>query len=1049
VFNQAGDDKTAKRRRFLHACFFKRKNKLLVADHVGGIFIFDFEKNRFTNIQNCGQSCTAIATGLKRSNEYLVGLADSSVKCYSTDSAELVSWMRGHDSIVSSISVHSSGRSGVTTSRDTSQMWDLDAFRRIRKLNVRIEVPVLEVLFVPSTTTIITCFNDDSIFGWEDESFEWKFQLSTHGQKKIGYTTFAVTSDGLQLVAAGKSQLVHLYSLSTNELIQVINLPDGVRQVKQVHFLCDRFDNTANKILGVLCQDGFCRYVDMATCTQLFQISAHDKKDTLARVCCSNDNSSDFIVGLTTKGALVVYDVSVLMKDYDKPPGPIVRNVKEGKKRAGNSSCDVSTTSQSSGLSSGRMTVRRFKYSTKADAPPSDRLSMTRLRNILRGQGVFPERHRFFIWRHLLQLPENQSAFASLTDKGNHLAFAAVGEKFPVKSVRLTRVMQRILSAMGHWSRIFAEVEYLPLVVFPFVKLFQNNSLICFETIATFVVNWFQHWFEFFPNPPVNMMSLVENLIAHHDCNLLNHFIACKVTTQVYAWPVMQTLFSEVFSKNEWLRLFDHIFTNPPGFFYHLVAAYSMCCKSALLRTLELQDFKYFYHHRNALDVGAVIAEAYRISMTTPKSIDPIKILDDFRPIAVGETYPIYNKYPNFIVDYQSKERERIRMEELEYIKERQAANNLQLRMESRKQEEENWYLRKQILDDAEEERRKLLLKEEEKLSSQRKKLTAMKRELKTKELELLEKARMRFVNHQQSVRSVQIKRIEDEIKRKAFQRGQEKVSAISEVDIRSLELKIQKASLEQHMAFKQAEHDLKLKDEVHRRKNMMNYEDQNEHFKENSNKIDLTEAQKLQRELGSAELELNAINHRNDVMQLLTENDVEREKSLACSVVENDKENDRQIENADKIKQVISLRKVQIARGSERVRFLDEVQVDNDDRRKKLIQGESLRNCEKIARENEDKLKNKLESFKSSQHAGLDLINDDSVPIFSSCEDRTTAISNMNSYKQIEQDSSETSTWTYDSSRMDVSSNNQITIDRVRDLRRRLANTHKKPNKT
>ena len=61
---------------------------------------------------------------------------------------------------------------------------------------------------------------------------------------------------------------------------------------------------------------------------------------------------------------------------------------------------------------------------------------------------------------------------------------------------------------------------------------------------------------------------------------------------QVYAWPVMQTLFSEVFSKNEWLRLFDHIFTNPPGFFYHLVAAYSICCKSALMRTIELQDFK-------------------------------------------------------------------------------------------------------------------------------------------------------------------------------------------------------------------------------------------------------------------------------------------------------------------------------------------------------------------------------------------------------------------------------------------------------------------------
>ena len=38
--------------------------------------------------------------------------------------------------------------------------------------------------------------------------------------------------------------------------------------------------------------------------------------------------------------------------------------------------------------------------------------------------------------------------------------------------------------------------------------------------------------------------------------------------------------------------------------------------------------------------------------------------------------------------------------------------------------------------------------------------------------------------------------------------------------------------------------------------------------------------------------------------------------------------------------------------------------------------------------------------------------------------------------------------TGTYDSSRMDVSCNNQQTIDRVRDLRRRLATTHRKITK-
>ena len=43
----------------------------------------------------------------------------------------------------------------------------------------------------------------------------------------------------------------------------------------------------------------------------------------------------------------------------------------------------------------------------------------------------------------------------------------------------------RALSALAHWSSIFGETEYLPGLVFPFVKLFQNNQLITFEILAT------------------------------------------------------------------------------------------------------------------------------------------------------------------------------------------------------------------------------------------------------------------------------------------------------------------------------------------------------------------------------------------------------------------------------------------------------------------------------------------------------------------------------------------------------------------------------------
>ncbi len=53
--------------------------------------------------------------------------------------------MRGHESPVTSISVHSTGKFGVTTSRHNAQMWDFDTFKRIRKLNIRKEVPIAEV----------------------------------------------------------------------------------------------------------------------------------------------------------------------------------------------------------------------------------------------------------------------------------------------------------------------------------------------------------------------------------------------------------------------------------------------------------------------------------------------------------------------------------------------------------------------------------------------------------------------------------------------------------------------------------------------------------------------------------------------------------------------------------------------------------------------------------------------------------------------------------------------------------------------------------------
>lgn len=46
-------------------------------------------------------------------------------------------------------------------------------------------------------------------------------------------------------------------------------------------------------------------------------------------------------------------------------------------------------------------------------------------------------------------------------------------------------------------------------------------------------VNWCQHWFEYFPNPPLNILNMAENVLAHHDKELLQHLVDCGVTSQV------------------------------------------------------------------------------------------------------------------------------------------------------------------------------------------------------------------------------------------------------------------------------------------------------------------------------------------------------------------------------------------------------------------------------------------------------------------------------------------------------------------------------------
>ena len=60
----------------------------------------------------------------------------------------------------------------------------------------------------------------------------------------------------------------------------------------------------------------------------------------------------------------------------------------------------------------------------------------------------------------------------------------------------------------------------------------------------------------------------------------------------MYAWPLLETLFSEVLTRDEWLRLMDNLFSNHPAMLLMVTVAYCIASRRPLIHCCEFDDFK-------------------------------------------------------------------------------------------------------------------------------------------------------------------------------------------------------------------------------------------------------------------------------------------------------------------------------------------------------------------------------------------------------------------------------------------------------------------------
>lgn len=156
--------------------------------------------------------------------------------------------------------------------------------------------------------------------------------------------------------------------------------------------------------------------------------------------------------------------------------------------------------------------------------------------------------------------------------------------------------------------------------------MLQKDPLLAFELILNILLNYCQKWFEYHPLPPLNILGIIENILLEADSALLNIFCEHGITTSEYAWPLLQTVMSEVLSGDEWLILWDHLISfQKPSLLLMCVVAYNIYSRENIISFIKScsRDIKTFYSTQSHIRARDLLKIAKRLDQEIPERIHP------------------------------------------------------------------------------------------------------------------------------------------------------------------------------------------------------------------------------------------------------------------------------------------------------------------------------------------------------------------------------------------------------------------------------------------
>jgi hypothetical protein len=204
--------------------------------------------------------------------------------------------------------------------------------------------------------------------------------------------------------------------------------------------------------------------------------------------------------------------------------------------------------------------------------------------------------------------------------RGVHPAYEELYDHYPIPSRKIFQRLQNLCSQLTHWSPILADASYLPSLVFPFVLVFGNDELAALETVITIMMYWGYSWHVTHPNPPIHFIDTWNQLLKLHEFTIFNHFTKLNIIPGLYCWTMLSTLFSEICNRNSWLQLMDYLFTNFTNItnIVLLPIAILKDLKAVVLSSDSVNKVATIFHNQQVLNVHSILHSLTEMMKVTP-----------------------------------------------------------------------------------------------------------------------------------------------------------------------------------------------------------------------------------------------------------------------------------------------------------------------------------------------------------------------------------------------------------------------------------------------